>query len=74
MTKTKKNQYYWESRPNPKKGYETRKYREKQRKPEIWKSNMKDSSEKAMEMNIKLRLNVVDDKTFKVKSDNDDSD
>jgi hypothetical protein len=38
---------------------------------------MKESSEKAMEINIELRLNVdeqQDDKTFKVKSDIDDSD
>ena len=38
---------------------------------------MKESSEKAMEINIALRLNVdeqQDDKTFKVKLDIDDSD
>ena len=38
---------------------------------------MKESSEKAMEVNIELRLNVDEqqyDKTFKVKSDIDDSD
>ena len=38
---------------------------------------MNDSSEKAMKANIELRLNVdeqQDDKTFKVKSDVDDSD
>ena len=38
---------------------------------------MKESSEKAMEINIEPRLNVdekQDDKTFKVKSDIDDSD
>ena len=38
---------------------------------------MKESSEKAMAINIELRLNVdkqQDDKTFKVKSDIDDSD
>ena len=38
---------------------------------------MKDSSENAMEVNIELRLNVdkqLDDKTFKVKSDIDNSD
>ena len=38
---------------------------------------MKESSEKAMGINIELRLNVdeqQDDKTFKVKSDIDDSD
>ena len=37
---------------------------------------MKESSENAMEINFKLRLNVdeqQDDKTFKVKSDIDDS-
>ena len=37
---------------------------------------MKESSEKAMEVNIELRLNIdepQDDKTFKVKSDIDDS-
>ena len=37
---------------------------------------MKESSEKAMEVKIELRLNVddqQDDKTFKVKSDIDDS-
>ena len=37
---------------------------------------MKVSSEKAMEVNIELRLNIdepQDDKTFKVKSDIDDS-
>ena len=36
---------------------------------------MKESSEKAMEVNIELRLNVdkqQDDKAFKVKSDIDD--
>ena len=38
---------------------------------------MKESSEKAMEVNIELRVNVheqQEDKTFKVKSDIDDSD
>ena len=38
---------------------------------------MKESSENAMEINIELRLNVdkqLDDKTFKVKSDIDNSD
>ena len=38
---------------------------------------MKESSEKAMEIDIELRLNVdekQDDKTLKVKSDIDDSD
>ena len=38
---------------------------------------MKESSEKAMEINIELRLNVdeqQEEKTFKVKSDIDDSD
>ena len=38
---------------------------------------MKESSENAMEVNIELRLNVdkqLDDKTFKVKSDIDNSD
>ena len=38
--------------------------------------SMKESSEKAMEVKIELRLNVddqQDDKTFKVKSDIDDS-
>ena len=38
---------------------------------------MRESSEKAMEVNNELRLNVYeqqDDKTFKVKSDIDDSD
>ena len=38
---------------------------------------MKDNSEKAMELNIELRLNVNEqqkDKIFKVKSDIDDSD
>ena len=37
---------------------------------------MKESSEKAMEVNIELRLNIdeqQDDKTLKVKSDIDDS-
>ena len=39
--------------------------------------SMKESSENAMEVNIELRLNVdkqLDDKTFKVKSDIDNSD
>ena len=38
---------------------------------------MKESSEKAMEVNIELRLDIDEqqnDKTFKVKSDIDDSD
>ena len=38
---------------------------------------MKESSEKAMEINIEVRLNVYEqqyDKIFKVKSDIDDSD
>ena len=38
---------------------------------------MKESSEKAMEIDIELRLNVdkqQDDETFKVKSDIDESD
>ena len=38
---------------------------------------MKESSENALEVNIELRLNVdkqLDDKTFKVKSDIDNSD
>ena len=38
---------------------------------------MKESSEKAMEVNIELRLNIdepQDDKTFKFKLDIDDSD
>ena len=37
---------------------------------------MKESSERAMEVNIELKLNIdgpQDDKTFKVKSDIDDS-
>ena len=54
-----------------------RKCQEKKKTSKFGVHSMKESYEKAMEIDIELRLNVdekQDDKTFKVKSDIDDSD